>query len=98
MKAHCIIVFLFLSIASSAFAQKTVIYNTYLRSDVGTDTMWDGQVIRIFGIASKLSEQPHIPAKTLYCNEGDSLVLHTLSISQGDHHTIHLHGLDATTP
>lgn len=79
-------------------AQTTVKYNAYLRSDVGTDTMWDGRVIRVYGITSKLSEAPHIPAKTLYCIEGDTLVLRTLSISQGDHHTIHLHGLDADTP
>ena len=60
--------------------------------------MWDGRIIRVYGIASKLSEAPHIPAKTLYCNEGDTLVLKALSISQGDHHTVHLHGMDATTP
>src|SRR5882757_7965529 len=98
MKLSYIIAFLFLSLVSVAVAQKTVKYNAYLRSDAGTDTMWDGRIIRVYGIASKLSEAPHIPAKTLYCNEGDTLDLHALSISQGDHHTIHLHGMDATTP
>ena len=82
---------------TDSLAQKTVKYNVYLRSDAGTDTMWDGRIIRIYGITSKLSEAPHIPAKTLYCNEGDTLTLHALSISQGDFHTIHLHGMDADT-
>ena len=98
MKQLIIIACLFLTFGGSVFAQKTVKYNVYLRSDAGTDTMWDGRIIRVYGMASKLSEAPHIPAKTLYCNEGDTLVLKALSISQGDHHTVHLHGMDATTP
>jgi FtsP/CotA-like multicopper oxidase with cupredoxin domain len=98
MNRYAIIVTLVLSLAGMATAQTKVKYNTYLRSDAGSDTMWDGRVIRIYGITTKLSEAPHIPAKTLYCMEGDTLVLRTLSISQGDHHTIHLHGLDADTP
>jgi hypothetical protein len=97
MRAFAIIVFLLLSVAN-CFAQRTVKYNVYLRSDVGTDTMYDGRIIRVFGITNKLSAPPHIPAPTLYCTEGDTLVLHALSISQSDNHTVHLHGLDATTP
>ena len=92
-----IIIFLLPLLLTDSLAQKTAKYNVYLRSDAGTDTMWDGRIIRIYGIASKLSEAPHIPAKTLYCNEGDTLTLHALSISQGDFHTIHLHGMDADT-
>lgn len=97
MKKITLISCLLLTFYGNIFAQKTVKYNVYLRSDAGTDTMWDGRIIRVYGIASRLSEAPHIPAKTLYCNEGDTLILKALSISQGDHHTVHLHGLDATT-
>lgn len=97
MRRLAFIVFLVL-FCETPFAQRLAKYNVYLRSDAGTDTMFDGRVIRVFGITSRLSEMPHIPAKTLYCNEGDTLDLHALSISQGDHHTVHLHGLDATTP
>lgn len=61
------------------------------------DTMWDGASFRIFGITPSLLAQPKIPAPLIVCNEGDSVVLNTLSISQTDHHTIHLHGLDVDT-
>lgn len=97
MRYLLLIVFVLTGLSDAGFAQKTAKYNVYLRSDAGVDTMWDGRQVRIYGIASKLSEMPHIPAKTLYCNEGDTLVLNALSISQGDFHTIHLHGLDADT-
>lgn len=59
--------------------------------------MWDGVSFRIYGIAPLLSAQPKIPAKILYANEGDSVVINALSISQTEHHTIHLHGLDVDT-
>lgn len=59
--------------------------------------MCDGKIIPVFGITNTLGQTAKIPAKILYCNEGDSMVLNTKSISQGDHHTIHLHGLDVDT-
>lgn len=59
--------------------------------------MCDGTVLPIFGITNALSAPARIPAKILYCNEGDSVILNTKSISQGEHHTIHLHGLDVDT-
>ncbi|HET9136500.1 MAG TPA: multicopper oxidase domain-containing protein [Candidatus Kapabacteria bacterium] len=92
------LIIIVLGISAQTFGQRLAKYNVYLRSDAGTDTMYDGRIIRVFGIPHRLSESPHIPAKTIYCNEGDTLDLHALSISQGDHHTVHLHGLDATTP
>ena len=95
---YAIFIVCLLLIAQSGSAQQVAKYNIYLRSDAGTDTMYDGRIIRVYGMPHRLSETPHIPAKTIYCNEGDTLILHALSISQGDHHTIHLHGLDATTP
>ncbi|MBA3664499.1 MAG: multicopper oxidase domain-containing protein [Bacteroidetes bacterium] len=68
-----------------------------MRSNAQKDTMCDGKVIPIFGITNSLGAAAKIPAKILYCNEGDSMVLNTKSISQGEHHTIHLHGLDVDT-
>ena len=95
MKARIVILLLGLAAASSA--QNKIKYNVFLRSDAGEDTLWDGRIIRVYGLASRLTEEPHIPAKTLYCREGDTVALRTLNISQGDHHTIHLHGLDVDT-
>ena len=78
-------------------AQETININKYLRSNFGTDTMWNGDTVRVFGIADHLADDPHIPASVIYCNEGDSVIINALSISQYDHHTIHLHGLDVDT-
>lgn len=83
--------------AVTMHAQTTVMYNVILRSNVGTDTMWDGVTMRVFGMAPTLSAPVVVPARTLYCNEGDSLVIDAFDISQNDHHTVHLHGLDANT-
>ncbi len=92
-----IITYYILHITLFCTAQVTRNFNVYLRSNIGTDTMWDGNEIRVFGMTNLLSQYPHIPAKTLYCNEGDTVILNALSISQTDHHTIHLHGLDVDT-
>ena len=96
MKRLLLVIFA-LTFALAATAQNKVRHNVFLRSDAGEDTLWDGRIIRIYGLASRLTEEPHIPAKTLYCREGDTVSLRTLNISQGDHHTIHLHGLDVDT-
>jgi hypothetical protein len=89
--------YLFLVFAVILQAQTTITYLCILRSNAQKDTLCDGRVLPIFGIASTLSGATKIPAKILYCNEGDSVVLNTKSISQGEHHTIHLHGLDVDT-
>jgi len=91
-----ILIFTF-HISHFAFAQTTRNYQVILRSNSGTHTLWDGDTINIFGFASKLSENPPLPAKTLFANEGDSVVLNAWNVSQGDFHTIHLHGLDVDT-
>jgi plastocyanin len=80
-----------------AGAQTTFTYNCILRSNVQKDTLCDGRVLPVFGITSSLGSPAKIPAKILYCNEGDSVVLVARSISQNEHHTIHLHGLDVDT-
>ncbi len=81
----------------SSWAQNTITYQCILRSNAQKDTMCDGRVLPVFGITNSLGATAKIPAKILYCNEGDSMVLNTKSISQNEHHTIHLHGLDVNT-
>jgi FtsP/CotA-like multicopper oxidase with cupredoxin domain len=83
--------------ALASVAQNTITYLCILRSNAQKDTMCDGKVMPVFGITNSLGAAAKIPAKILYCNEGDSVVLNTKSISQGEHHTIHLHGLDVDT-
>lgn len=69
----------------------------YMRSNVGTDSMHDGRILRVYGITPALNADPDIPAPTIRCREGDTVVLDVLSISQQSHHSIHLHGLDVDT-
>jgi FtsP/CotA-like multicopper oxidase with cupredoxin domain len=78
-------------------SQNTITYLCILRSNAQQDTLCDGRVLPVYGITNSLFATAKIPAKILYCNEGDSMVLNTKSISQGAHHTIHLHGLDVDT-
>ena len=87
---YCLCIFI-------SWAQNTITYQCILRSNSQKDTLCDGRIMPVYGITSSLGETAKIPAKILYCNEGDSMVLNTRSISQGDHHTIHLHGLDVDT-
>ncbi len=78
-------------------AQITRTYLCILRSNAQQDTLYDGTILPIFGITNSLGQFATIPAKNLYARYQDSVVLDTRSISQGDHHTIHLHGLDVDT-
>jgi FtsP/CotA-like multicopper oxidase with cupredoxin domain len=94
-KLYFIIVLLFAALCVSG--QTTLNYTVILRSNVGMDTMWDGVSMRVFGLTPGLSAPVKVPALVLYCNEGDSVVLDARSISQNEHHTIHLHGLDVDT-
>jgi plastocyanin len=87
----------FYLLPSGSTAQVTRKIDVYLRSNVGIDTMWDGTKLRVFGMPWMLAADPDIPAPTIYCNEGDTVILNARSISQEDHHTIHLHGLDVDT-
>lgn len=81
----------------SAFTQRTITYQVILRSDFGVVPMWDGTLVPIYSLNPSLGSQPKLPARTLYANEGDTVVLHATSVAQGHHHTIHLHGLDVDT-
>lgn len=92
-----IIVFVLCYVSSSALSQKTRKYTVILRSNVGTINLWDGSSTRTFGFAPSLSAESTLPALTLYAEEGDTVIITARSISQGEHHTIHLHGLDVDT-
>lgn len=94
-----ILIFIFFIFCSSAFYHSQTIrnFNVVLRSNFGSDTMWDNLEVPIYSMNSSLSAEPNLPAKVIYCNEGDSVVLNALSLAQGEHHTIHLHGLDVDT-
>lgn len=97
MRIKIFILFLLQTLSYSTFAQVQRNFNVYLRSNTGTITLWDGKTTNIYGMASRLSEEPPLPARTLYANEGDTVVINALNISQGEHHSIHLHGLDVDT-
>jgi hypothetical protein len=96
LKARSYII-LFLLCSFLIEAQVTKTFNVVLRSNFGSDTMWDGLDVPIYSINSSLLAEPKIPARVIYCNEGDSVVLNALSLAQGEHHTVHLHGLDVDT-
>lgn len=78
-------------------SQQIVNYTRILRSNFGTETMWDGNSFNVYGLTPALVDSPKIPADIIWCNEGDSVVINALSVSQLHHHTIHLHGLDVNT-
>jgi Multicopper oxidase/Secretion system C-terminal sorting domain len=97
MRFILLYIFFMLSISDFLRAQTIKNFNVVLRSNFGSDTMWDNLDVPIYSINASLSAEPKIPARVLYCNEGDSVVLNALSLAQGEHHTIHLHGLDVDT-
>jgi|SRR4051812_43443871 FtsP/CotA-like multicopper oxidase with cupredoxin domain len=96
MKIKLLTILLLLEVFISN-AQTKREYTVVLRSNVGTAVMWDNVSFRIFGFAPSLSSQPQLPGLTLYAEEGDSVFINAAAISQGDEHTVHLHGLDVDT-
>lgn len=62
--------------------------------NTGEKILANDSIIRVFGFAETLTEQPSVPGPTLIFNEGDSVHLDLWNVSQGAPHTIHLHGLD----
>lgn len=57
-------------------------------------TLWDGKKTMLMGYTSLMSSPIDIPGPTLRYTEGDSVELKLRNMSQGEPHTIHLHGLD----
>jgi len=77
-------------IADFASAQKTLL----IARNTSTKTMHDGKIIKTFGFAQRLSENPGVPGPPLVYYEGDSVTIDLWNVSQHSPHTIHLHGLD----
>ena len=97
MKKKLLIVCLNFCFLTLMWGQTIRNFNVVLRSNFGSDTMWDNLEVPIYSMNPSLSAEPKLPAFVIYCNEGDSVVLNALSLAQGEHHTIHLHGLDVDT-
>ncbi len=74
------------------FSQQTV-KDTIIMRNISAKTMWDGHVMNVYGFGPDIGTVP-VPGPTLICNEGDTLNIFTLNISQGSGHTIHPHGMD----
>jgi hypothetical protein len=94
-----LIVLLLIIFSVTAFtgrSQTTRKYVVVMRSNIGTATMWDNTVLRIYGFSATLSGQPTLPGVTLYAEEGDSVYIEARAISQGHEHTVHLHGFDSS--
>lgn len=98
MKRRLNILFLSATLLLFISAQSQTIrkYVVVMRSNIGTATMWDNTVLRIYGFAPTLAAQPTLPGVTLYAEEGDSIYIEARAISQGDEHTVHLHGFDSS--
>lgn len=62
--------------------------------NTGMKTLADGNIVRTFGFAEEIGQNPPVPGPTIEINEGDSVIIDFWNISQGAPHTIHLHGLD----
>lgn len=88
-----LIAFIFITISVSS--QTTRKYTLVMRSNVGTATMWDNKVLRIYGFAPSFSAPSTLPGITLYAEEGDSIYINAQAISQNDEHTVHMHGFDS---
>lgn len=91
------ILILFITLHGVVIAQKNVAYNLIMRSNFGNATLWDNQVVRIYGFTQTLGGNPTLPGPILYVEEGDSLIINAANISQSHIHTVHLHGMDADT-
>jgi FtsP/CotA-like multicopper oxidase with cupredoxin domain len=76
----------------AASAQATV-HQTLVIRNISDKTMWDGNTMNVYGFGPTINNIP-VPGPTIYCNEGDTIDLYTINISQGAGHTIHPHGMD----
>lgn len=89
---HIFALMAFCLIASVGISQ-TMVNATLIMRNISNKTMWDGHVMNVFGFGPSIGTVP-VPGPTIYCNEGDTLNIFTLNISQGSGHTIHPHGMD----
>jgi FtsP/CotA-like multicopper oxidase with cupredoxin domain len=88
-----VLVLISLLISANMYAQADKVFNTVMRT-FAKRTMCDGYEAPMWGFAINPISDITFPATTLIMTEGDSVHLKALNFSQ-DHHTVHLHGLDA---
>ncbi len=83
-----------ISFLNFSFSQDTVI-NLISRIDyLPNYSMWDGYQTMIMGYTVDMSTPIDLPSPTIIVNQGDSVEISMLNMSQPPAHTIHLHGLD----
>lgn len=77
------------------FAQKIVNFDAVMLT-TGKTTLYDNNIVGIYGFGPTLFSVLELPAPILYANEGDSVIVHAHNHSRVLH-TVHLHGLDVDT-
>lgn len=87
------VIICFLSL--SAKSQNVVSYNLEAQMDAIAQ-LWNNDSLIIWGfkdLNNPFSTQATLPGPTIYCEEGDSVII-TMTNPSFEAHTIHLHGLD----
>ncbi|MEQ8360643.1 MAG: multicopper oxidase domain-containing protein [Cytophagales bacterium] len=87
------VIICFLSL--SAKSQNVVSYNLEAQMDAIAQ-LWNNDSLIIWGfkdLNNPLSTQATLPGPTIYCEEGDSVII-TMTNPSFEAHTIHLHGFD----
>lgn len=100
MTSKFIRLYLFISVIYLAASpvcngQKIVTHKVVMRT-TGSTILHDNKSVVIYGFAESLFQTITLPSRTLYANEGDSVIISALNMSR-EPHTIHLHGLDVDT-
>lgn len=86
---------LFFYAAKSAHGQKIVFHDAVMLTN-GRTTLYNDSSVAIFGFSTTIFAPFKLPSRTLYANEGDSVVVIAHNHSR-DPHTVHLHGTDVDT-
>jgi len=96
MKNYIIILpFLFGLTQLHGLAQIDTSHTIFSKMDISPQhTLWDGNQTMLMGYTQLMGAAIDIPGPTLVYTEGDSIELKLRNMSQGNAHTIHLHGLD----
>lgn len=87
-------VFAFMAFTKS-YGQEIVKHKVVMRT-TGSMVLHDNTSVIIYGFAATAFTPFTIPSRTLFANEGDSVIVEALNLSR-EPHTVHLHGLDVNT-
>lgn len=87
----CVVIITIVVDNKYSFAQST--FNWYARM-AGTQQLWDGTNIDVWGFVDDFGELATIPGPTMIVKEGELVTLNITNQSPLAH-TVHLHGLDA---